>query len=257
MKGGQPQRADTRLFMQLLGFGGCADPSALADALVRAAVPGVLYEDMNDPRGVALLTFDEDPAFFLDRVRPLLTGAAVCVAGAEARVHDGGTELLDRVRAGPPRCPAAASPADGAESRLALGGLVPAPPERAVRAAPARRAAGDSRRARHDRHVVRRRRSRARHPARLSRPRQGRQRLRHRPHRQGSVSAVRDRAGDEEDAADGAVSGAARSVLRRPGGLAERRNKYKVQSAEGQSEVQSKCKASLTTVLQLTLYFLL
>ena len=75
MKGGQPQRADTRLFMQLLGFGGCADPSALTDALEQAAVPGVLYEDMNDPRGVALLTFDEDPAFFLDRVRPLLKEA--------------------------------------------------------------------------------------------------------------------------------------------------------------------------------------
>ena len=72
MKGGQPQRADTRLFMQLLAFGGCADSRALADALVRAALPGVLYEDMNDPRGVALLTFGEDPAFFLDRVRPLL-----------------------------------------------------------------------------------------------------------------------------------------------------------------------------------------
>ena len=27
---------------------------------------------MNDPHGVALLTFGEDPAFFLDRVRPLL-----------------------------------------------------------------------------------------------------------------------------------------------------------------------------------------
>jgi Chlorite dismutase len=75
MKGGQPQRADTRLFMQLLVFGGCGDSQALADALVRAAMPGVLYEDMNDPCGVALLTFNEDPAFFLDRVRPLLKEA--------------------------------------------------------------------------------------------------------------------------------------------------------------------------------------
>ncbi|MEO8258580.1 MAG: chlorite dismutase family protein [Acidobacteriota bacterium] len=75
MKGGQPQRADTRLFMQLLVFGGCTDASALADALERAALPGVLYEDINDPHGVALLTFDEDPGFFLDRVRPLLREA--------------------------------------------------------------------------------------------------------------------------------------------------------------------------------------
>ena len=75
MKAGQPQRADTRLFMQLLGFGGCADPAVLTDVLARSGVAGVLYEDLNDPRGVALLTFDEDPAFFLDRVRPLLKEA--------------------------------------------------------------------------------------------------------------------------------------------------------------------------------------
>jgi len=72
MKGGQPQRSDDRLFMQLLAFGGCTDVRTLADALARAAVSGVLYEDMNDPRGVALLTFSQDAAFFLDRVRPLL-----------------------------------------------------------------------------------------------------------------------------------------------------------------------------------------
>ena len=40
--------------------------------MTRAGIDGVLYEDMNDPRGVALLTFSEDPAFFVDRVRPLL-----------------------------------------------------------------------------------------------------------------------------------------------------------------------------------------
>ena len=72
MKGGQPQRADTRLFMQLLAFGRCGDSAALADAVGRAGIAGVLYEDMNDPRGVALLTFSEDPNFFFDRVRPLL-----------------------------------------------------------------------------------------------------------------------------------------------------------------------------------------
>jgi chlorite dismutase len=76
MKGGEPQRADTRLFMQFLAFGGCADSASLANALARAGVPGVLYEDMNDPRGVALLTFSEDPNFFFDRVRPLLNQPA-------------------------------------------------------------------------------------------------------------------------------------------------------------------------------------
>jgi chlorite dismutase len=75
IRNGQPQRSDQRLFMQLLAFGGCHDSRALADALARAAVTGVLYEDVNDPRGIALLTFDEDPAFFVDRVRPLLNAA--------------------------------------------------------------------------------------------------------------------------------------------------------------------------------------
>ena len=72
MKGGQPQRADTRLFMQFLAFGGSADTASLVEALTAAQMDGVLYEDMNDPTGVALLTFSEDPAFFLERVRPLL-----------------------------------------------------------------------------------------------------------------------------------------------------------------------------------------
>ena len=75
IRNGQPQRSDQRLFMQLLAFGGCHDSRSLADALARSGVKGVLYEDVNDPRGIALLTFDEDPAFFVDQVRPLLNAA--------------------------------------------------------------------------------------------------------------------------------------------------------------------------------------
>ena len=71
-KNGQPQKSDVRLFMQLMAFGGSTDSRRLADTLARADVEGVLYDDMNDPRGVGLLTFAEDPAFFLDRVRPIL-----------------------------------------------------------------------------------------------------------------------------------------------------------------------------------------
>src|SRR5215467_3357397 len=74
MKEGQPQRSDRRLFMQFLAFGGCPDATHLADALDRAKIPGVLYEDVNDPRGIGLLTLSEDPDFFLDRVRPILNG---------------------------------------------------------------------------------------------------------------------------------------------------------------------------------------
>jgi len=72
MKDGQPQRLNQRLFMQFLAFGGCTNSGALAVAMQTAGLPGVVYEDVNDPRGVGLLTFGEDPGFFLDRVRPLL-----------------------------------------------------------------------------------------------------------------------------------------------------------------------------------------
>ena len=72
MKDGQPQRLNARLFMQFLAFGGSSNTGALTTAMKNAGIPGVLYEDVNDPRGVGVMTFSEDPAFFLDRVRPML-----------------------------------------------------------------------------------------------------------------------------------------------------------------------------------------
>jgi chlorite dismutase len=74
MKNGQPQRSDARLFMQFLAFGGCEQAKPLIEAVESAGVAAVLYEDLNDPRGVALLSFSDDPNFFLDRVRPMLNG---------------------------------------------------------------------------------------------------------------------------------------------------------------------------------------
>jgi hypothetical protein len=72
LKGGQPQRIDDRLFMQLLAFGGCADSRPLGPHLAAAGVTGVVYEDLHDPRGVAVLAINRDPAFFFDVVRPAL-----------------------------------------------------------------------------------------------------------------------------------------------------------------------------------------
>jgi hypothetical protein len=73
LKGGQPQRSDERLFMQLMAFGGCADARAAADALASRSITGALYEDLNDPRGIAVLTVSSSPSHFLDQVRPVLT----------------------------------------------------------------------------------------------------------------------------------------------------------------------------------------
>jgi chlorite dismutase len=72
LKGGVPQRSDERLFMQLLAFGGCTDARAVADVLQHGAVTGVVYEDLNDARGVAVLVLHRDANYFVDTLRPLL-----------------------------------------------------------------------------------------------------------------------------------------------------------------------------------------
>ncbi len=71
-RGANQQQADTRLFMQLQAFGGCADAKPLVRALEASAVEAVLYHDLNDPHGVALLAMSEDPTFFVTRLRDLL-----------------------------------------------------------------------------------------------------------------------------------------------------------------------------------------
>jgi chlorite dismutase len=72
LKDGAPQRSDERLFMHFLGFGECEDAAAVASHLEDAGVEGVVYEDVNDPRGIGVLTFSKQPDLFLERVRPLL-----------------------------------------------------------------------------------------------------------------------------------------------------------------------------------------
>ncbi len=71
-RNGEPQRSNDRLFMQLLAFGDCHDAKPLAAALESAGIAGVLYEDVNDPRGVALLTMTQDPNDFVEPVRRIL-----------------------------------------------------------------------------------------------------------------------------------------------------------------------------------------
>ena len=57
MRNGEPQFLDRRLFMQLLAFGGARDTGKLIGAMDAAHIPGVLYEDVNDPQGIAVLTW--------------------------------------------------------------------------------------------------------------------------------------------------------------------------------------------------------
>lgn len=71
-KNGQPQALDTRLFMQLQVFTGCRDALQLGKQLAGAGLEGVVYEDVNDPRGVGILGWAQQPELFLTKHRPLL-----------------------------------------------------------------------------------------------------------------------------------------------------------------------------------------
>lgn len=77
LKGGQPQRSDERLFMQLFVYTGCANARAVADWLAAAPIDAVLYEDLNDPSGIGILTLARDPNLFIDLARPRLADGPV------------------------------------------------------------------------------------------------------------------------------------------------------------------------------------
>jgi chlorite dismutase len=76
-KDGVRQQMNRRLFMQLLVFDvpvpkdANAVARSLGDMLHAKKIAGVVYADANDPRGVGLLTWSEDPAHFVRDVRPL------------------------------------------------------------------------------------------------------------------------------------------------------------------------------------------
>jgi hypothetical protein len=75
---GLRQSIDRRIFMQLLVFdvppaGRGPDEVAghLAQLLAQRRIPGVVYADTMSPRGLGLLSWNEDPAHFVRAVRPL------------------------------------------------------------------------------------------------------------------------------------------------------------------------------------------
>ncbi|MGH9446136.1 MAG: chlorite dismutase family protein [Terriglobia bacterium] len=72
VRNGERAASDSRLFMQLLAFGSCTDITPLVGALSKVEVESVLYRDVNDPRGVALLTWNRDPDYFVETSRSLV-----------------------------------------------------------------------------------------------------------------------------------------------------------------------------------------
>jgi chlorite dismutase len=69
---GSKQTLNRRLFMQLQVFGGCPNADGLVSDFRASGLEGVVYRDVNDPRGVGILTVSEDPALFVTRLRDLL-----------------------------------------------------------------------------------------------------------------------------------------------------------------------------------------
>ena len=75
-KGANERTLDKRLFIQLLCFGECGDAKPLVEELKKSGFDAVLYADIGDPYGVALLTMSEDPAFFTGPLRDFIKGGA-------------------------------------------------------------------------------------------------------------------------------------------------------------------------------------
>ncbi len=71
---GQPQVMNRRLFMQLVVTEAAEPTEQLAtrvgESVVRRGARVVVYEDVNHPHSVAVLSWSEDPAAFVESVRP-------------------------------------------------------------------------------------------------------------------------------------------------------------------------------------------
>jgi chlorite dismutase len=69
---GSRSSTDRRLFMQLSVFTDCFDAEAVARKVEASGIEAVVYLDVNDPRGVGLLTLSEAPSTFVTVVRPMV-----------------------------------------------------------------------------------------------------------------------------------------------------------------------------------------
>ena len=69
---GTRQSLSTRLFMQLHVYTGCVDAPALVEAVKHRGLECVLYQGVNDPKGIGILAMSEDPVTLVTRHRDLL-----------------------------------------------------------------------------------------------------------------------------------------------------------------------------------------
>lgn len=71
-KNGEPQVTSRRLFVQLQVFTGCSNPENCAKVLEKSGLDSVIYLDINDSKGIAVLFLTEDPAVLAKEVRCVL-----------------------------------------------------------------------------------------------------------------------------------------------------------------------------------------
>src|SRR5678815_4173579 len=76
---GVPQVLERRLYMQLLVYeadsaaAASAAIGALGESLALRRMPSVLYADVNNPAGLGLLSWTEEPKNFVESLRPALS----------------------------------------------------------------------------------------------------------------------------------------------------------------------------------------
>ena len=62
---------DKRLFMQFMAFRE-GNRDALVDKLRDNSVQAVVYQDINDAQGFGVMAYCQDPAYFIDKVQPII-----------------------------------------------------------------------------------------------------------------------------------------------------------------------------------------
>lgn len=81
-KDGAKQVLNERLFMQLLAYGCPADMQVdeviaqLGEALGATGIGAVIYQDVNDPTGLAVLSWSKDPGDLVTKTRKVLSNGA-------------------------------------------------------------------------------------------------------------------------------------------------------------------------------------
>ena len=68
---GQPVLLDRRLFMQFMAFRN-GNRDFLADQFAKISAQAVIYQDINDARGIGVMAYCEDPEYIVDQLHPIL-----------------------------------------------------------------------------------------------------------------------------------------------------------------------------------------